>query len=118
MKTLLAGAQILELEKIVQMSGANTIFVCSAQAIVNCPSCRTVTFDLISRVLDAPSPTVSSSPKAHNGLSGGDSSDRLRRGDLHLVGECGGQGISKTLDGAHQLIGDSLEDVINFRSLF
>ena len=43
MKTLLAGAQILKLEKIVQMSGAITLFVGSVQAVVNCPSCQTVT---------------------------------------------------------------------------
>jgi hypothetical protein len=43
MKTLLAGAQILKLEKIVQMSGAGALFVGSVQAIVNCPSCQTVT---------------------------------------------------------------------------
>jgi transposase len=49
MKTLLAGAQILKLEKIVQMSGAITFFVCSAQAIVICPSCQTVTSKVHSR---------------------------------------------------------------------
>jgi transposase len=49
MKTLLAGAQILKLEKIVQMSGAITLFVSSAQAIVNCPSCQAVTSKVHSR---------------------------------------------------------------------
>jgi len=49
MKTLLAGAQILKLEKIVQMSGAITLFVGSVQAIVNCPSCHTVKRALDSR---------------------------------------------------------------------
>jgi len=49
MKTLLAGAQILKLEKIVQVSGAITLFVSSAQAIVNCPSCQTVTSKVHSR---------------------------------------------------------------------
>ena len=49
MKTLLAGAQILKLEKIVQISGAITLFVSSAQAIVNCPSCHTVTSKVHSR---------------------------------------------------------------------
>jgi hypothetical protein len=43
MKTLLAGAQILKLEKIVQMSGAITLFVGGIQAVVNCPSRQTVT---------------------------------------------------------------------------
>ena len=49
MKTLLAGAQILKLEKIVQMSGAITLSVSSAQAIVICPSCQTVTSKVHSR---------------------------------------------------------------------
>jgi transposase len=49
MKTLLAGAQILKLEKIVQMSGAITLFVGSVQAVVNCPSCQTVTSKVHSR---------------------------------------------------------------------
>jgi transposase len=49
MKTLLAGAQILKLEKIVQMSGAITLFVGSVQAVVNCPSCQTVTNKVHSR---------------------------------------------------------------------
>src|SRR5262245_31818300 len=49
MKTLLAGAQILKLEKIVQMFSAITLFVSSAQAIVNCPSCQTVTTEVHSR---------------------------------------------------------------------
>ena len=49
MKTLLAGAQILKLEKIVQMSGAITLFVGSVQAVVNCPSCQTVASKVHSR---------------------------------------------------------------------
>jgi len=49
MKTLLAGAQILKQEKIVQMSSAITLFVSSAQAIVICPSCQTVTGKVHSR---------------------------------------------------------------------
>jgi len=49
MKTLLAGAQILKLEKLVQMSGAITLFVGSVQAIVNCPSCQTGTNKVHSR---------------------------------------------------------------------
>jgi transposase len=49
MKTLLAGAQILKLEKIVQMSGAITLFVGSVQTVVNCPSCQTVTSKVHSR---------------------------------------------------------------------
>jgi transposase len=49
MKTLLAGAQILKLEKIVQISGAITLFVSSAQAIVNCPSCHMGTSKVHSR---------------------------------------------------------------------
>jgi transposase len=49
MKTLLAGAQILKLEKIVQMSGAITLFASSAQAIVICPSCQTLTSKVHSR---------------------------------------------------------------------
>ena len=49
MKTLLAGAQVLKLEKIVQMSGAITLFVSSTQAIVICPSRQTVTSKVHSR---------------------------------------------------------------------
>jgi transposase len=49
MKTLLAGAQILKLEKIVQGSGAITLVVSGAQAIVNCPSCQRVTSKVHSR---------------------------------------------------------------------
>src|SRR5215510_1368046 len=49
MKTLLAGAHILKLEKIVQMSDAITLFVSSAQTIVNCPSCQTATRKVHSR---------------------------------------------------------------------
>jgi hypothetical protein len=43
MKTLLAVAQIIKLKKIVQISAAITLFVSSAQAVVICPSCQTVT---------------------------------------------------------------------------
>ena len=49
MKTLLAGAHILKLEKIVQMADAITLFVSSAQTIVNCPSCREATRKVHSR---------------------------------------------------------------------
>jgi transposase len=49
MKSLLAGAQFLKLEKIVQISGAITLFVSSIQAIVNCPSCQTITNKVHSR---------------------------------------------------------------------
>src|SRR5262245_5157681 len=49
MKTLLAGAQILKLEQIVQMSGAITLFVGSVQAVVIYPSCQTVTSKVHSR---------------------------------------------------------------------
>src|SRR5262245_27897072 len=48
-EALLAGAQILKLEKIVQMSGAITLFVGSAQATVNCPSCQAATIKVHSR---------------------------------------------------------------------
>ena len=49
MKTLLAGTQILKLEKIVQMSSAITLFVGSVQTIVNCQSCQAVTSKVHSR---------------------------------------------------------------------
>jgi len=49
MKTLLAGAQILKLEKIVQMSDAITLFVSSTQTIVTCPSCQAATRKVHSR---------------------------------------------------------------------
>jgi transposase len=49
MKTLLASAQILKLEKIVQQSDAITLVMSSRQSTVACPSCQRITGKVHSR---------------------------------------------------------------------
>jgi transposase len=43
MKTLLAGAHTLKLEKILWQSDFITLFACSAQAMAACPACQATT---------------------------------------------------------------------------
>ena len=49
MKTLLAGAHLLKLEKIIQQSNAITVVMSSKQAATACPSCQNIASKMHSR---------------------------------------------------------------------